>query len=228
MAEAVAERSFIRATSLPETMALVTTLESLAADLDIAACNRSHFVNGLGEAVSRVWRRHSDAKCTSKQIERAIAGCREIDARCSRLLKSLGGEAEVWCRKQQGDGFEEYRAKLEELTYLVAHLNAWACKEKPRPGAQGSKARPTANFEMFLINLCHRAHAAGHPLTANKNNIDEGSLPRVIRALEPHLPPGLLPPLERLMPGMLERVRRGVAAYYEKGVRVDAKYKENI
>ena len=81
---------------------------------------------------------------------------------------------------------------------------------------------------MFLINLCHRAHAAGHPLTANKNNIEEGSLPRAIRALKPHLPAGLLPPLESLRPGMLDRVRRGVAAYYEKGVMADDKYKENI
>ena len=228
MAEAVAGRSFKRVTSSPKTAAVVATLESLAADLDVAACNRKHFVNGLGEAVFRVWRRHSDAKFTGKQIKRAIKGCREIDARCRRLLKSLGGETEEWCRKRQGEGFEEYRAKLDELKYLVAHLNAWSCKEKPRRGAQGSKARPTANFEMFLINLCHRAHAAGHPLTANKNNIEEGSLPRAIRALKPHLPAGLLPPLESLRPGMLDRVRRGVAAYYEKGVMADDKYKENI
>ena len=54
MAEAVAGRSFKRVTSSPKTAAVVATLESLAADLDVAACNRKHFVNGLGEAVFRV------------------------------------------------------------------------------------------------------------------------------------------------------------------------------
>ena len=127
MAEAVAGRSFKRVTSSPQDGGCRRPRSR--AWLLISTSQRaivSDFVNGLGEAVFRVWRRHSDAKFTGKQIKRAIKGCREIDALCRRLLKSLGGETEEWCRKRQGEGFEEYRAKLDELKYLVAHLNAWS------------------------------------------------------------------------------------------------------
>ena len=80
------------------------------------------------------------------------------------FLKSLGGEAEVWCRKQQGDGFEEYRAKLEELTYLVAHLRAGADKEKAAPRRARKQSSSNSEFrdvfdESLPSGACRRSSA---------------------------------------------------------------------
>lgn len=94
----------------------------------------------------------------------------------------------------------------------------------PKHGGQSraiSVERPNAfAWELFVAKVCRLVQECGGDATTNRNTIDEGTIPRLLRLLLPYLPQGFLPeimPAHRL-DDINAQVRKGLQrAALQKG-----------
>jgi hypothetical protein len=144
---------------------------------------------------------HEEAEWLTNQLDRIQSHAMELRA----ALGAQGGPG--WAQREIRQKLGDYSDVIGDLLEAVCTLREIAAQRTRPRGGQPSTLRYGADFHDWVRSLCAAAHEAGGRLTSDKNDIEKGTLPAVLKAVAPLLPPGFAPALSA---GSLNRIRQDI------------------
>jgi hypothetical protein len=119
-----------------------------------------------------------------------------------------------------GSGYDGLHKQISVLERFGAYLQKSAHQPKRKRGRLFKRPRASLefvnkdawHFNLFVKLAYEAALDAGGKLSANKNNIEEGSLPKFVECFRPYLPKKLVP--HQLSAATLARIKNEVDSEY--------------
>lgn len=207
--------------SFPSNYRVARVLEPLSSLAKVPAEQTETFVKRLSEVIWRAWR-----ISTTRDATIGTPGNAEVRADISRFVDSLNLAVDVFdrfcpsTRHWLGEGTEneiyqplysemvKYRETVSELLAFSTHLYERAVHEQPEAGGQvlSFKRDSAPSWEPFVADVLREVWKVGGRLTVNRNDINQGTLHKFLRAIEGTLPSEFLP--RAFSARALERIKK--------------------
>ena len=192
----------------PSNAAVRRTLAQLATSLRIEDSNRDLFVKRFIEVVSLAWR--DDSFRRSTRVSSDMGNCLRFHAHTIKLIESFD-RLPVRHLLTQEDA-AEYRRDIAKIKVLAEHFIEHNRQKRGGQSRNLKNGKVTA-AELFVAEVVKASRDVGLRPSVNRNNDEEGRLPKILRGLKPLLPPQFA---RIASPKTLERIRNEVDRKYPK------------